>query len=93
MARVTFSLSDDTVAEIRRTAARLRKPQSHVVRDAVAEYAARSDRLSDTERRQALAAIERLRSARVTRSAAAVDSELRRVRAARRTGGRRDGAR
>lgn len=89
MARVTFSLSEETVAEIRRTAARLRKPQSHVVRDAVAEYAARSDRLSDAERRQALAVLERLRFARPTRPAADVDRELRALRAARRAGGRR----
>jgi predicted transcriptional regulator len=89
MARVTFSLSDETVAEIRRTAARLHKPQSHVVRDAVAEYAARGDRLSDAERRQALAAIERLRAARPTRSAAEVDAELGALRSARRAGGRR----
>ena len=44
MARVTFSLDDETVEQIRRTAARLQRPQSHVVRDAVADYAARSDR-------------------------------------------------
>lgn len=89
MARVTFSLAAETVAEIRRTAARLRKPQSHVVRDAVAEYAARSDRLSDAERRQALAVLERLRAAKATRSASAVDEELEALRAARRGGGRR----
>ena len=51
MIRVTFTLSDETVAEIRRTAARLRKPQSQVVREAVAEYAARSDRLTDAHNR------------------------------------------
>lgn len=89
MVRVTFSLDEDTVARIRRTAARLRKPQSHVVRDAVADYAARSDRLSDDERRQALAVLERLREARPTRPAAHVDRELRALRAARRAGGRR----
>lgn len=89
MVRVTFSLDEDTVAEIRRTAARLRKPQSHVVREAVAEYAARSGRLSDDERRQALAVLERLRAARPTRPATDVDRELRRLRAARRAGGRR----
>lgn len=89
MARVTFSLSDDTVAEIRRTATRLRKPQSHVVRDAVAEYAARSDRLSDAERRQALAVLERFRATEPATSAADVDAELRAVRAERRAGGRR----
>lgn len=89
MARVTFSLSDDTVAEIRRTAARLRKPQSHVVRDAVAEYAARSNQLSEAERRQAMAVLERIRGVKASRSAAEVDAELRAVRAARRAGGRR----
>ena len=66
MARVTFSLDDATVAQIRQTAARLRKAQSHVVRDAVADYAARSDRLSERERLHVLGVIDRLRSARPT---------------------------
>ena len=89
MARVTFSLDDATVAQIRRTAARLRKPQSHVVREAVADYAARADRLSDAERRHALGVLERLREAKATRPAADVERELRAIGAARRTGGRR----
>jgi hypothetical protein len=89
MVRVTFSLDDETVASIRRTAARLRKPQSQVVREAIADYAARSDRLSDTERRHMLAVLARLRDAKPTRRAARVDDELRSVRAARRAGGRR----
>jgi Arc/MetJ-type ribon-helix-helix transcriptional regulator len=89
MARVTFSLDDATVDQIRRTAARLRKPQSHVVRDAVADYAARSDRLSERERLTALAVLDQLREARPTRPASEVDAELRSLRAARRLGGRR----
>jgi predicted transcriptional regulator len=89
MTRVTFSLDDDTVARIRKTAARLRKPQSQVVREAVAEYAAHADRLSDEERRQRIAVLDRLRAARATRTAAEVDAELRAVRSARRRGGRR----
>jgi len=93
MIRVTFTLSDETVAEIRRTAARLRKPQSQVVREAVAEYAARSDRLSDAERGQALAVVHRLRGARPTRPATEVDAELRDLRTARRRSGRRHPAR
>jgi hypothetical protein len=86
---MTFSLDDETVASIRRTAARLRKPQSQIVREAIADYAARSDRLSDAERRQALAVLERLRDTRPSRGAAQVDEELRTLRAARRAGGRR----
>lgn len=89
MVRVTFSLDDATVAQIRQTAARLRKAQSHVVRDAVADYAARSDRLSERERLHLVGVLERLRDARPTRPAAAVDAELRSLRAARRAGGRR----
>jgi Arc/MetJ-type ribon-helix-helix transcriptional regulator len=88
MARVTFSLDEATVARIRQTAARLRKPQSHVVRDAIEEYAARADRLNERERLHALAVLERLRSAKPTRRAADVDRELAAVRAARRAGGR-----
>jgi Arc/MetJ-type ribon-helix-helix transcriptional regulator len=89
MARVTFSLDDATVAQIRQTAARLRTAQSHVVRDAVADYAARTDRLSERERQQLMGVLERLRDGRPTRSATAVDAELQTLRAARRAGGRR----
>ena len=88
MARATFSLDDATVAQIRQTAARLRKPQSHVVRDAVADYAARADRLSEGERLQVLGVLKGLRDARPTRPAAEVDAELQSLRTARRQGGR-----
>ena len=89
MVRVTFSLDEHTVAELRRTAARLRRPQSQVVREAVADYAARADQLSDRERRETLAVLDRLRRTKPSRPARAVDAELRAVRAARRAGGRR----
>lgn len=89
MARATFSLDEATIAEIRRTAARLRKPQSHVVREAIADYAARADRLSERERAERLAVLERLRAAPATRSPRAVDAELAAIRSARRRGGRR----
>jgi predicted transcriptional regulator len=89
MARVTFSLDDTTVAQIRQAAARLRRPQSHVVRDAVADFVARTDRLSEREQTHLMGVLERLRDARPTRPAADVDAELRSLRAARRAGGRR----
>jgi hypothetical protein len=89
MARATFSLDDATIAEIRRTAARLGKPQSHVIREAVADYAARTDRLSERERLRRLTVLERLRRQRSARSARRVDEELQAIRAARRAGGRR----
>ena len=91
MARITFSLDEATVAQIRQTAARLRKPQSHVVRDAVADYATRTDRLSERERQHLMGVLERIRDSRPTRPAVAVDAELRSIRTARRAGGRRHG--
>jgi hypothetical protein len=89
MIRVTFSLDEATVAEIRRIAARLRTAQSHVVREAVADYAARSDRLTERERLRRLGVLERLRETTPSRSARAVDAEISAVRTARRAGGRR----
>jgi len=89
MVRVTFSLDERTVEHIRRTAARLRRPQSQIVREAVAEYAEKSDRLSEHERRETLALLDRLRRAKPSRPASAVDAELRGLRATRRSGGRR----
>ncbi len=89
MARITFSLDDVTVAQIRQTAARLRKAQSHVVRDAVADYAERAGGLSERERLHAMGVLERLRHTKPTRPATDVDAELRDLRTARRAGGRR----
>lgn len=89
MARATFSLDDETIAEIKRTAARLKRPQSQVLREAVAEYAARTDRLSERERLRMLGVIKDLRAAGPTGTARAVKAELAEIRTARRTGGRR----
>ena len=92
MARATFSLDPATIAEIKRTAERLRKPQSHVIREAVADYAARTDRLSERERRHLLGVLAGLRASKPESSSRAVDAELRAVRQARRAGGRRHGS-
>ena len=88
MVKVTFSLDDETMAQIRRTAARLGKAQSHIVREAVAEYAARTDRLSERERLQLLAVLEKLDGTPISRTARAVDREINAVRTGRRRGGR-----
>ena len=89
MVKVTFSLDDETVARLRRTAERLGKAQSHVVREAVAEYAARADRLSEGERARLLGVLDGLAGRPAGRTAREVDAEIRAVRAARRRGGRR----
>jgi hypothetical protein len=89
MVKVTFSLDDETVEQIRRAANRLGKPQSHIVREAVADYSARVDRLSERERLKLLSVLEELGKAAPTRSARAVDKELGALRTGRRQGGRR----
>jgi hypothetical protein len=89
MIKVTFTLDDATVDQLRRTALRVRKPQSRVVREAIGEYAARVARLSDEERRRMLAVLDRAMRRPPSRPAAEVGVELREIRAARRRWGAR----
>ena len=84
MIKVTFTLDDETVEPLRRTAGRLGRPQSYVVREAVREYETRSTRLSDEERARLLGIVDRMMREAPTRSAAEVDAELGRIRASRR---------
>jgi len=87
--KLTFSVDDETVETLKMTAARLGKPQSMIIREAVAEYAARVGRLTEAERRQMLAAVDRIMKAPPTRPQAEVTRELRAIRRARRESGRR----
>ena len=87
--KVTYTLDDATVDRIERTAARLGIPKSGVVREAVAEYAVRSDKLSEAERLRMLAEFDRLVARIPTRSDKATNAELAELRRARRSGGRR----
>lgn len=86
MVRATYSLDEATVRRLRRTAERLGKPQSQIVREAIADYAARADRLSEVERLRMLEVLRRMRNEQVARSADAVDAELREIRESRRVG-------
>lgn len=89
MVKVTFMLDDETVDRLRRTASRLAKSQSDVVREAVKDYEARFTKLSDEERARMLAIVDRMIQEPPTRSAAEVDTELGAIRASRRRWGRR----
>lgn len=86
--KMTFSLDRTTAARIDQTAQRLGKAKSEVVREAVADYAARVGRLSEGERRELLRSFDRLVPAIPKRPAAEVDTELAELRRARRAGGR-----
>jgi predicted transcriptional regulator len=84
MIKVTFTLDDDTVRRLRRTAARLAKPQSQVVREAIREYDARSGKLTDEERRRLLDAFDRLVPALRGRAVREARAEMQEIREARR---------
>jgi predicted transcriptional regulator len=89
MVKVTFTLDEATVARLRRAAARLARPQSQVVREAIRDYADRVGKLSEDERLRMLRAFDALMPQIPRRPAAAVVAEIEAVREARRRGGRR----
>ena len=88
MAKLTFSLDEATVEKLRKTAVRLRKPQSMVVREAIARYAAEEDKLSDEERERILKAIDRIMQLPPSGSHEDAEREIREIRRSRRTGWR-----
>ena len=92
MVKVTFTFDEGTVETLRRTASRLNKPQSVVVREAIQDYAVRSGRLSDEERRHMLKVFDRMVSRIPSGSQAQSDAEIAEIRKARRSGGRRSRA-
>ncbi len=89
MVKMTFTLDDETVARLRRCATRLAKPQSQVVREAIKEYDARSDKLSEQERARLLGAFDRLVPKIPRRPQKEVEAELSEIRASRGRWGRR----
>ena len=87
MAKLTFSLDDDTVATLRKVAARTRKPQSMVIREAVAYYAEREEKLPDAERDRLLKVLSEFKRTMTPRPRGEVEKELRELRASRRSSG------
>lgn len=90
MVKLTFSLPEATAQQIRLAASRLGKAQSHIVRDAVADYTQRTDRLSEAERLRMLSLLHELRDKprdQYTRTAAEAEAEIEEVRATRRLSG------
>jgi Ribbon-helix-helix protein, copG family len=83
MVKVTFTVDEQTIQRLRRTAARLAKPQSYVIREAVREYEARSTKLTDEERTRMLAIVDHMIKQPPTRTASEVDSELAQIRTSR----------
>jgi hypothetical protein len=89
MAKHTFVLDETTAEMIRTLAERQQKPQSHIVREAVAVYAAHGQKLTAEERERKLQVLDHLARRRATQSGRDVDAELREIRRGRRSGWRR----
>jgi predicted transcriptional regulator len=85
---VTFTLDEETVHRIEDAAERLAKPKSQVVREAVAEYHGRIDRLSESEIQARLKIFDTMIALIPARPQREVDAELEEIRQARRSGGR-----
>ena len=86
MPKLTFSLDEAAVRMLIETAERTRKPKSAIVREAIAQYAAREDALSTDERQRLLGVLKRIKQNPPTRPAGEVDRELHDIRHARRAG-------
>jgi predicted transcriptional regulator len=84
--KMTVTLDETTVTLLKQTAIRLAKPKSVVVREAIRDYHAKSDRLTETERRRMLHVLEEYAKTPHTGTQADVDRELREIRASRRRG-------
>ena len=86
--KVTFTLDDATIAMLNQAAGRLSKTKSEVVRDAIADYHAKSDRLGDAERLRLLRVLDEMMARPDSRGNQETDRELRQIREGRRWGRR-----
>ncbi len=86
MIKVTFTLDDGTIASLERTASRLSKPKSQVVREAIRFYGEQADRIPDEERERMLRLFDEVTAEIPERPRAEVERELSEVARARRFG-------
>ncbi len=87
--KVTFTLDRTSIQRLQDAADRLAVAKSEIVREAIMEFHDRLGRLSDRERTAMLRTFDEVVPKIATRSAAAVNRELKEVRQVRKTSGRR----
>jgi ribbon-helix-helix CopG family protein len=87
--KVTFTFDQATIRRLEDAAARLARPKSEIVREAIRYYHERIGRLSESEKRRMLKALEEFYAKVLTRDQQETDPELKEIRRARRHGGRR----
>jgi metal-responsive CopG/Arc/MetJ family transcriptional regulator len=86
--KVTFTLDDETVSYLDRTADRLGMAKSRVVREAIRVYGEQAGRLSSEERDRLLGVFDRVTEGIPSRSRDEVERELEELREVRKRGGR-----
>jgi predicted transcriptional regulator len=87
--KVTFTFDQATIRRLEDAAARLAKPKSEIVREAIQDYHQRIGRLSESEKQRMLKALDEFMLRPPTRPQEEVEEELKEIRRARRHGGRK----
>lgn len=87
--KVTFTLDEPALKSLQDAAERLSRSKSEVVREAILEFHARIDRLSERDRIKMLRAFDELVPQIPLRDPESVDRELAELRRSRKAGGRR----
>ena len=87
--KATFTFDAATIRRLADASARLGRPKSQIVREAIHDYHSRLDRLTEGERESMLRAFDKLAPAIPARTRAEVNRELREVRRARKAAGSR----
>lgn len=82
--KVTFTLDAETVTTLKAAADRTGRPQSAIVRDAIARYGERHDKLNPAERQRMLEALQRMMASPPTRTDPDAEAEVKEIRRARR---------
>jgi hypothetical protein len=87
--KVTFTLDVETVKRLEQAAKQLSRPKSQVIREAVQDYYDRMGRLSESERQRMLRVLDEMMARIPVRPRRDAERELKEIRRARRSGGRR----
>src|SRR5712691_1885964 len=87
--KVTVTLDEDTVNRLQTASERLSLPKSQVIREAVQEYYERIGKLSESKRLRMLRVFDEMLARIPTRSRRDAERELKEIRRARRSGGRK----
>ena len=93
MVKVTFTVDAESVAALKRLSERLQKPQSAVIREAIAFYEPHAGQLSASERERRVHLFDHVLARIPATPVEAVDRELRDLRRSRRNGWQRRGRR